>query len=70
MNNERYEENLARFRRAVALEPTDRVPYVPVGNAYYAKSEGVPLKDYISDFALATDTNLKSAASVGGWDAT
>jgi len=70
MSSERYEENLARIRRAVALEPTDRVPFVPVGNAYFAKSEGVVLKDYISDFALATDTNLKSCASVGGWDGT
>jgi len=63
-----YDENLARFRRAVALEPTDRVPVIPVANAYYAKSEGVELKDYISDFELACDTNLKAAEYVGGWD--
>lgn len=65
-----YEENLARFKRAVTLEPTDRVPYIPVANAYYAKSEGIKLKDYINDFELNCDTGLKSAASVGGWDGT
>ncbi|MDR1795914.1 MAG: uroporphyrinogen decarboxylase family protein, partial [Clostridiales Family XIII bacterium] len=70
MGNQLYEENLARFLRAVALEPQDRVPYIPVANAYYAKSEGVPLKDYISDPALACDTNLKAAAAVGGYDGT
>ena len=70
MTNKLYDENLARFRRALALEPTDRVPFIPVGSAYYAKSEGVLLKDYISDFALATDTNLKAAASTGGFDGT
>jgi len=65
-----YNENLARFKRAVALEPTDRVPFIPVANAYLAKSEGVLLKDYINDFELNCDTCLKAAASAGGWDGT
>ena len=68
MTNALYEENVARFKRAVALEPTDRVPVIPVANAYFAKSEGVLIKDYITDFKLATDTNLKASEYVGGWD--
>ena len=70
MANSLYEENLARIKRAVTLEPTDRVPYIPVANAYFAKSEGITLKDYITNFELATDTNLKAADTVGGVDGT
>jgi len=70
MSNALYNENLERIKRAVALEPTDRVPFIPVANAYYAKSEGVLIKDYITNFELACDTNLKAAEYLGGIDGT
>jgi len=55
----KFEENLERIRKAVALEPVDRIPVAPCGNAYYAKATGLPLKTYISDFEKACDANLK-----------
>jgi len=55
----KYEENLTRIRKAIALEPVDRIPVAPCGNAYYAKACGLPLKTYITDFDAACTVNLK-----------
>ena len=61
----KYDENMELIRKAVRCEPVDRVPVVPCANAYYAKSQGVLLKDYISDFDLACETNLKELKRIG-----
>ncbi|MCR5665849.1 MAG: hypothetical protein K6G01_03365 [Eubacterium sp.] len=58
----KLEDNLERIKKAMRCEPVDRIPVAPCGNAYFAKSEGVPLKDYCENFELACDTNLKQLA--------
>lgn len=54
----KYEDNLERIRKAVRCEPVDRVPVSPCGNGYYAKAQGVLMKDYITDFDAACTANL------------
>ena len=39
-------------------EPVDRVPVSPCGNGYYAKAQGVQMKDYITDYDAACTANL------------
>ena len=60
MANSVYEEKLNRIRKAVALEPVDRIPVAPGANAYWARSQGIKLKDYISDFELSREANIKA----------
>lgn len=70
MSNTLYTERLARIRKAVALEPVDKVPVAPCANAYFARAQGVLTKDHIRDFELACTTNIKSLEEMGGVDAT
>lgn len=58
MNQNLYEERLLRIRKAVACQPVDRIPVAPCGNAYYARSQHVLMKDYITDFDRACTANL------------
>ncbi len=55
----KYEENLELLRKALRCEPVERIPVVPCGNAYYARVNHIVMKDYISNFELACDANLK-----------
>jgi uroporphyrinogen-III decarboxylase len=55
----KYEDNLELLRKTVRCEPTDRVPFVPCGNAYMARANHILMKDYITDFDLACDANIK-----------
>ncbi len=68
--NRLYEERMTRIKKAIALEPVDKIPVAPCGNAYFAKSQGVLMKDYISNFELACTTNLKAFEEMGNCDAT
>ncbi|MCD8149018.1 MAG: hypothetical protein LUE92_05515 [Clostridiales bacterium] len=60
----KYEDSLERIRKAVRCEPVDRVPVVPCGNAYYARSQHVLMKEYITDFDKACDANLAEHLAV------
>jgi uroporphyrinogen-III decarboxylase len=51
--NKLYDERLARIKKAVALEAVDKILIVPCANAYFARSQGVLLKDYISNIRKA-----------------
>lgn len=55
----KYEDNLELIRKTVRCEKTDRIPVVPCGNAYFARSQGVLMKEYINDFDKACEANLK-----------
>lgn len=70
MSNDMYAKRLKRIRKAVALEPVDKIPVAPCANAYWARSQGILLKDYIHDFELACGTNIKAMEELGGVDAT
>ena len=68
--NPLYDERMARIRKAIALEPVDKIPVAPCANAYFARSQGVPMKDYITNYELACTANLKAFAEMGSCDAT
>jgi hypothetical protein len=68
--NKLYDERLARVKKAIALEPIDKTPVEPCANAYFAKSQGVLMKDYVSNYELACTTNLKAFEEIGACDAT
>lgn len=70
MENALYNERLARIRKAVALEPVDKIPFAPCGNAFWARSQGVKIGDYVSDFELGCTTNISAMNELGGVDAT
>ncbi|MGO8716759.1 MAG: uroporphyrinogen decarboxylase family protein [Smithella sp.] len=63
-----YEEKLNRINKAVALEPVDKVPFVPCGTSIYAKIEGVKLGDYVKDMDLNYKVNLRALDKIGGVD--
>lgn len=55
----KYEDNLELIKKAVRCEPVDRVPFVPCANAYMARANGIQMKEYINNFELACEANLK-----------
>ena len=57
-----------RIRKAVALEPVDKVPVVLEGVAWSARVTGMPLKTFLSDPLLATQANIDAFAAVGDAD--
>lgn len=69
-NNKRVEEHKRRLAAAVALERPDRVPVVPLGNAFAAKVMEVKLADFAADPELAYKTVVKGLTSLGEIDGT
>ncbi|MBP2652843.1 MAG: uroD [Firmicutes bacterium] len=65
---ELYNVHLERIKKAIALEKTDRVPVIPVGNSFCANHLGVSLADFAMNNELAADTMLKSFSSLGDID--
>ncbi len=55
----KLEDNMDRIYKALHCEPVDRVPVAPCGNAYFARSQHILMKEYITDFDKACDANLK-----------
>jgi uroporphyrinogen-III decarboxylase len=70
MSNQLYQERLERIKKAVALEPVDKVPFVPCANAYHARQQKVLMKDFISNYELQCTTGLKSLEEMGDIDGT
>ena len=66
--NELYDERLKRIKAAVALENPDRVPVVPLGDAFCAKTVGVKLADFCTKPELARDTMIKAYKLMGEVD--
>ena len=59
-NKTLYEERLNRIRKAVNLEPVDRVPVVFMGVAFSPRYMGVSMGDFCADPELALQTSLDS----------
>ena len=55
----KYEDNLELLKKTLRCEPVDRVPVVPCANAYMARVNGVVMKEYINNFEVACEANLK-----------
>jgi len=67
-NQELLEERTRRIRAAVALEKPDRVPVVPLGDAFAARVTGVKLSEFSTDPDLAYKTMIKAFTSLGEID--
>ena len=57
-----------RLRKAVALEPVDKVPVCLEGVAWCARVLGMPLKEFLSDPLVATQAEIDSFDLVGNAD--
>lgn len=70
MENQRFEERLARIRKAVALEPVDKIPVAPCANAYWARAQGLTLSEYFESPEKTCTTNINAILELGDVDAT
>ena len=57
-----------RIRKAIALEPVDKVPVVLESVAWSARVTGMPLKTFLSDPLIATQANIDAFELVGNAD--
>ena len=58
-----------RIRKAVALEPVDKVPVVLESVAWSARATGMTMQKFFSDPLLATQANIDAFNAVGNADA-
>lgn len=70
MANQLYEKRLARIKKAVALEPVDKIPIAPCANAYWARSQGISFTEYFSSPERTCTTNINGILQLGDVDAT
>ena len=56
--NEKFLTNLTQLKRAVALEPVERIPFAPCGPAFFPLDGGISLKTATTDFETASKVNL------------
>lgn len=59
--NAKFKERYDRVKKAVALEPVDRIPTMGAGPAAYPKFMGVKLSDYLSDMELNCTVNIQAS---------
>ena len=52
-----YEQRLLRTMNAIQMKPVDKIPFSYSGPAYLARSQGVKIGTYVSDFTKATSGN-------------
>jgi uroporphyrinogen-III decarboxylase len=62
----RYEERLARIRKTIDLEPTDRIPFVFMGTAFAPRYMGVSMAEFCADPDLRVDVTLAAMDRLGG----
>jgi uroporphyrinogen-III decarboxylase len=63
-----YEERLARIRRAMALEPVDRIPVVFMGTAFAPRYIGVSIAEFCADPDVRVNATLDAMDRLGGFD--
>jgi hypothetical protein len=66
-------ETMTPFERidaAIALQPVDRVPVVPMMDFFCARQKGVPLAKFINNGDMGRDLIEQIFHEYGGWDAT
>ena len=60
-----FEKRLNRIKDAIAFKEVEKVPVAPCANAYFARQKNVLIKDYITDFDLASDVNIACLKEMG-----
>ncbi|MCI8672907.1 MAG: uroporphyrinogen-III decarboxylase [Lachnospiraceae bacterium] len=63
-----YEQRLLRTMNAIQMKPVDKIPFSYSGPAYLARSQGVKIGTYVSDFTKATDAAVGFALKHPGID--
>lgn len=64
----RFAEGFERIRRAIRLEPVDRVPIIYMGSAFSPRFLGMSMARYVSDFDAASLADLQTMERIGGFD--
>lgn len=59
-----------RIDAAIALQPVDRAPLIPLMDIFSARFQKVKLAHIVKDLDLARDVMIKTFEDLGGWDAT
>ncbi len=59
-----------RIDAAIALEPVDRVPIIPLIDYSVARSRGIDIATFLSDPDLSLSLLMETFDQMGGWDAT
>lgn len=63
-----YRERFERIRRAIALEPVDRVPVVFMGTGFAPRYMGVSIADFCADPDVRVNVTLEAMDRLGGFD--
>lgn len=67
-NKALYQERYARIRKAINLEPVDRVPIIFAGSAFAPRYMGMTMAQFCSDLEPASVVQLKAMDRIGGFD--
>ncbi len=67
-NTALYQEKFERIRKAICLEPVDRVPVIYMGNAFAPRFMGMSIAQFCSDLDAASQVQLQTLDRIGGFD--
>lgn len=59
-----------RIDAAIALEPVDRAPVIPLTTVFSPRFAGIPLAETIRNPDMGREAELRTFDALGGWDAT
>jgi uroporphyrinogen-III decarboxylase len=60
-----YDERMSRIRKAINLEPVDKIPVIFMGTAFSARYTGRTMAQYCNDPNVSFETNLETAERLG-----
>lgn len=63
-----YEKRLQRIRNAVEFRPVDKIPVSISGPAFVARSQGIIMKDYITDYENSVSGAINLLDTLGSAD--
>jgi uroporphyrinogen-III decarboxylase len=67
-NRELLAARKTRIMKAIALEKPDKTPCVLMGDAFFARTMGVQLSDFCSDFQTASNVTLECCKTLGDFE--
>lgn len=67
-NQALYQERFSRIKKAINLDPVDRVPVVYMGVAFAPRYMGMTIAEYCADAEAASQVNLKAMDRLGELD--
>lgn len=67
-NEKKYQESLDRIKKAIHVEPVDRIPVVYMGHAFSPTYMGMKLSDFVNDPEAGVDMPIAAMDRLGGFD--